>query len=217
MTYGAIFRNDDQIIQIDDKYVNQYLVATGSSQGAVRLDWPSGVDLTAGAPSILVRPKNGSNVGGIVINPSWFAISSNGSFDWAVLATTGMPLLYSGSYGMRIRTPGGAVAFDSRRKYPRIKTVATFSGGSSARWPMTVNHSVGANAWILANNLLTMNWGGDDGFDYGWSLGASLTSDQVTVKLLESDMATAVTHGLDIVPDPVGEGKFYLPILENFT
>lgn len=166
MTYGLKIRNDAGDIQIDATYRNLQIVAEGtdtfSSAGLVDVF----VDISFGAiadpPIICVRSPSGplglvrmlldgsgNYVGARLIG---LAFGSYG-FDWFIAAPG---TASAETWGMRVYTDAGQVAFDSGRRYLRVtdvvrltSTIVNDPGSYDGEGYITLTHAANAGAYYM--------------------------------------------------------------------
>lgn len=195
MPQGLEIYNENGFLQIGSDYINVSVIQSGtwsasSAQGSGAIVFPAqGYRVPV---QVWARPVNNNQWFGDFIltnsgfdyltpNPDRFHYSSQGPCEYRVCSLTGPFSEFSGNVGLQCWTSSGALAFDSRRKYPRVRgilSVQSASGSGAALQARTMtNLQAGAGRpWMLMNQLPFWNIGDTMGRE-DWSLYCRYTSD----------------------------------------
>lgn len=159
MATGFRIRNANGSVQIDDSYQNLALrskgtvVSGGNSTGAgwyaASVTLPSTVVVAfrcASACLLMSQIVNGSTK-----QVSFRTQGTGITVEWFAFDTADLGLSYGGSYGLRVRTKTGAVAFDSRMKYMRI--IGQIAGTSAQNAVGTYTYGAGQAPAVVQGPL----------------------------------------------------------------
>lgn len=185
MPFGLQVVNEGGLVQIDQDFRNIAVIQQGTfgaagpvSSGVVTFSAQS----EANCPQVWVRPhSDGVWVGGCFLtdaseNPysnsiDRFFYQAGGPCDYKVCALSGNFVVDQSSYGLQVFDQAGRIAFDSRRRYARIRRVLSVASSSSSS--VTVGFSgIPERPWMLLNQLPFCNF--EDGFYGHWSMFGSL-------------------------------------------
>lgn len=140
MATGFRIKNTAGSVQIDDGYQNFALRSKGTVVSGGRPTGTNWYFATVTLPaSVVVAFRCAAScfilsqvVSGATKLVSFVVNGTNQAVDWFAFDTADLGLSYGGSYGLRVRTKAGAVAFDSRMRYMRILAQIAGTGSKNA-------------------------------------------------------------------------------------
>jgi hypothetical protein len=144
MSYGFQVYNASGLIQADDTYSNYAIYQSGSVSIGANTTAALSFTNVGVVPLLFLRIGDSSNrvgIDSISTTGATLRTANTNSGSVTVEWYTAVPTNYvsvSGTYGLTVMNASGAVTFDSRYKYPRFRSILSFTPSSSSQ---TINFS----------------------------------------------------------------------------